>query len=195
MASGQSLNLSPTFAGSATALQASQVGGNSVALASAGPAAGSGGQRENFLPDAAPIPGISAHQLYAVTQGAGARNHSQSSLVWLDARLGTHRVTAQWVQTEAVATAEFFDVPTSGKCMFNALTVDGRPVAVTGQANQTIMFPDGYLIINEQSGSSSRHFGTLTVNGLHLMVDGEGSMIAASATAQVINAPTPNVAQ
>ena len=107
--------------------------------------------------------------------------------------LGVHRVTALWVESEATATSEFLGVPTSGKSTLEGLTVDGQLVAVTGEANQTIHFPDGFLVINEQTGSSSPHFGTLTVNALHLLVDGVGSIVAASATAEVINDPTPNV--
>ena len=109
-------------------------------------------------------------------------------------KLGNHHVTALWVESEATATSEFFDVPTIGKSSLDGLTVDGQLVTVTGEANQTITFPDGYLVINEQAGSSSRHFGTLTVNALHLLVDGAGSIIAASSTAEVINGPTPNLA-
>jgi hypothetical protein len=192
LVNGQDFNFSPTFAGSALALQAAQAGGDAVTVAETGLVPATGGERENSRPNATPVPGINARGLYAVTLGAAARNHSQASLVMLNATLGSHHVTAKWVEAEATATAEFLNIPTSGNSSFDGLTVDGHPVAVTGEANQTITFPDGYLIVNEQSGLSSPHFGTLTVNALHLMVDGAGSMIAASATVQVINAPMPN---
>jgi hypothetical protein len=188
---GQEFNLSRTFAGEAVALQVIPWGGDSVVLADSGPAPAMGGQRENFVRDAAPMPGVMAHELYAVTLGTAAQNRSQASLDFLDVTLGSHHVTALWVEAEAVATADFLSVPASGKCTLGGLTVDGQLVAITGQANQTITFPDGFLIINEQTGFSSQRFGTLTVNALHLQVDGVGSMIAASAKAEIINAPTP----
>jgi hypothetical protein len=193
MACGQDFNLSPTYAGTAVALQVSPWNVDSTVLADTGPAPPTGGQIERSMFNAAPAPGVTAHELYAITLGSGGRNRSQSSLSYLDATVGSHRVTAQWVESEATATAEFFNVPTSGSATVKALTVDGQPVAVTGEANQTITFPDGYLIINEQAGKSTRHFGTLTVNALHLQVDGAGGMIAASSTAEVINSPMPNV--
>jgi hypothetical protein len=192
LACGQEFNLSQTFAGEAVAFQVTPWGGDSVVLADTGPAPATGGQRENFLRDAAPFPGVAAHELYAVTLGTAAQNRSQASLAVLDATIGSHRVTALWVEAEAVATADFLSVPASGKCTLGGLTVDGQLVTVTGEANQTISWPDGFLIINEQTGLSSRHFGTLTVNALHMQVDGVGSMIAASAKAEVINGPTPN---
>jgi hypothetical protein len=192
LACGQELNLSQTYAGEAFALSLTPWGGDSDILADTGLTPALGGQRENSLRDAAPAAGVTAHELYAVTLGGAARDRSQASLAFLDATIGSHRVTALWVEAEATATAEFLNVPTSGKCTLAGLTLDGQIVAATGAANQTIPLPDGFLIINEQSGSSSQHIGTLTVNALHLQVDGVGSMIAASATVDLINMPTPN---
>ena len=97
------------------------------------------------------------------------------------------------MESEAAANAQFLNVPTSGKSSFQGLTVDGQFVTVTGEANQTITFSDGFLVINEQTGLSTQHFGTLTVNALRLLVDNEGSITAASSTAEVINGPTANV--
>jgi hypothetical protein len=191
LACGQEFNLAPALAGHAFGLQLTLLGGDPVALAETGPAPANGGQRENSLRDASPTPGVSAHLLYAVTLGSGERNRSQASLAYLDAMLGSHHLTALWIECEATATAEFLSVPTSGKSTLEGLMVDGQPVTVTGEVNQTVALADGYLIINEQSWSGSRHMGTLTVNALHL-VDGAGSIIAASATAQVINTPTSN---
>jgi hypothetical protein len=186
----QDFNLSPTYAGEAVALQVTPWEGDPVISADTGPAPAMGGQRQNSSRDAYPFAGVAAHELYSVTFGAGGRNRSQSSLAFLDATVGAHHVTALWVEAEASATANFLSVTTSGKSTLGGLTVDGQLVAVTGQANQTITFPDGYLIINEQTGSSSQQFGTLTVNALHLQVDGVGKMIVASAKAEVISAPT-----
>jgi hypothetical protein len=190
-ACGQDFNLSPTFAGHAYALQVAQLGANPVVLAETGPAPAHRGQRENSLLNTPPLPGVTAQELYAVTLGAGSRNRSQASLAYFHARLGSHYVAALWIESESAATSEFLNVPTSGKSTLEGLTIDGQQVIVTGEVNQTIPLSDGYLVINEQSASSSRQSGTLTVNALHL-VDGAGSIIAASATAQVINTPTPN---
>jgi hypothetical protein len=190
-------NLSTTikYAGKSVALQVTQagVGANPapVEAADSGPAAVTGGERRIFLPDAAPVPGVTAQELDAATVGTGVENRSQTSMAHLDAKLGMHHITALWVESEATATAELGNIPTRGKSILEGLVVDGQPVTATGEVNQTITFPDGYLVINEQSGSNSPHFGSVTVNALHLLVVGSGSLIAASSMAEVIHAPMP----
>jgi hypothetical protein len=123
----------------------------------------------------------------------GNQNRSQASLSGLDVSLGGHRVTAQWVESVATAQGQFLGVLASGNATVNDLTVDGVTVAVSGEANQTVNLPDGYVIINEQTGSNSRDGGAITVNAIHLVVNGVGSVVAASATAEVVNSPTRNL--
>jgi hypothetical protein len=192
LAVGQEFYQSPTFAGHAVALQVTQSDADTVALAESGLAPAKGGQRQNFMRDTPPMPGVSAHLLYALTVGNGSQDHSQAALASLDVTLGSHHVSALWVESAATANAEFLNVSTSGKSSVAGLIVDGQPVAVTGEANQTITLQDGFLVINEQAGFSNPHFGTLTVNALRLLVDGVGSFTAASSTAEIINAPTRN---
>jgi hypothetical protein len=163
-----------------------------LTLAATGPTPATGGKQENSQAFATPLPGLSAESLYAATSGAVGRNDSQAALAHLDATLGPHRIIAFRVQAQAGAKAGFLSVAMSGTAGAYSLFVDGQQIAVTGQANQTITFPDGSLVINEQTGSSDRQFGTITVNALHLTVNGSGSLIAASATATVNNGPTPN---
>jgi len=189
---GQSLNLSPSFAGEAFALQLTQPGGGAVTLAATAPTPFAGGKQESSQAYANLAPVLSAESLYAATAGFGGRNDSQAALAHLDATLGAHRVIAFRVQAQAMARAEFLNIGASGTAGAYSLFVDGQPVAIGGEPNQTITFPDGRLIINEQTGSSGRQMGTITVNALHLIVNGGGSLIAASATATVINEPTAN---
>jgi hypothetical protein len=196
--SQEHFNLSNTvrYAGRSIALQVTQLsmGVNPVPVqvADSGSASITGGKRQDYLPEAAPVPGVTAQELDAVTLGVGNESRSQASLTHLDARLGLHHVTALWVESEATAAAGIQLVAASGKSAVDALMVDGQPVAVTGAPNQTVTFADGRLVINEQSGASSPHFGSVTVNALHLTVIGSGSLIAASSTAEVINTSAPN---
>lgn len=162
-----------------------------VLVADSGDAPLTGGEAHTFYKDAAAIPGVTAQALDAVTIGADSKNRSQSSLAHLDARLGIHHITALWVESEAAAATRGRNVPATGKATVEGLTVDGDSVAVTGAANQTVTFPDGWLIINEQSGTATPHFGTFTVNALHLFVTGSGNLIAASSKAEGIYSPLP----
>ncbi|MGP8202168.1 MAG: choice-of-anchor P family protein [Limisphaerales bacterium] len=160
-------------------------------VADSGDAPLTGGEVHTFYKDAAAIPGVTAQALDAVTIGAGGKNRSQSSLAHLDGRLGTHHITALWVESEAAAAVKSRNVPATGKSTVEGLTLDGNPVAATGEANQTVTFRDGYLVINEQSGTATPHFGTYTVNALHFFVVGSGDIIAASSKAEVIYSPLP----
>jgi hypothetical protein len=191
---GQNFNLSPTFAGHAAALVVRSAGGTGMALADTGPILPAGGQRENSLPTTA-VGGVTARLLYAITLGRDSVNQSQASLAYLVGKVGAHEVSALWVEAKASASAGFLTVSTSGKSTLQGLVLDGQSISVTGEPNQTITLPDGYLVINEQSGSSSRAMGNLTVNALHLVVPTAGSLIAASATVEVINTPTRNTAR
>ncbi len=184
------------YAGRAIALQITEVrsGANQtpVVVGDSGSAPVTGGGVQNFLADATPVPGVTARQLDASTLGTASENRSQASMAHLDASLGPHHVTALWVESAAKASVTSDHLSTRGKSTLEGLTVDGQATAVTGAANQTISFPDGYLIINEQTGSSTSHFGSVTVNALHLMVVGSGSLIAASSKAEVIYTPPPD---
>lgn len=193
LAWSQEFNLSPTFAGHAETLQVQQAGGNPLTFADTGVIPANGGQRQNYAPGVS-VAGVNAHSLSAVTLASGSRNVSRAGLAYLDAKVGSHEVTASWVEAEATATAGFLNTPTTGKSVLAGLVLDGRAVTVTGQANQTISLPDGYLVINEQSGASIKPAGNLTVNALHLVVPRFGSFVAASATAAVINTPTRGTA-
>src|SRR5580658_8294721 len=115
LACGQDFNLSPTFTGHAVALQVNQLGGDSFVLADTGPAPARGGQSENSLRDTPPNPVVDAHLLYAVTVGGGSRNRSHASLSFVSMKLGSHYVTALWVESEATATGEFLNVASDGK--------------------------------------------------------------------------------
>jgi hypothetical protein len=150
-----------------------------------------GGEVHSFFNEAANIPGVTARALDAVTSGVDGKNRSQSSLAHLDARLGTHRVTALWVESEAAAATKGRNVPATGKSTVEGLTLDGNPVTVTGAPNQTVTFPEGYLVINEQSGTATPHFGSLHITALHFFVVGSGNVIAASSKAEVIYSPLP----
>jgi hypothetical protein len=191
--SAQEFNLSPTFAGRAVALQATAPDAAPVILADTGVVPATGGERQNSVPGAVAYPSGTAISLYAVTVAFGNQNRSQASLSGLDVSLGGHRVTAQWVESVATAQGQFLGVLASGNATVNDLTVDGVTIAVSGEANQTVNLPDGYVIINEQTGSNSRDGGAITVNAIHLVVNGVGSVVAASATAEVVNSPTRNL--
>ncbi len=71
------------------------------------------------------------------------------------------------------------------------LTIDGQQIAVTGAPNQRIDLPVGYVIINEQTRESSKHYGSLTVNALHVVIPGVADVVIASAHADIACSAKP----
>src|SRR5260370_6730077 len=70
----------------------------------------------------------------------------------------------------------------SGTSYIDNLSINGMPVAVTGDPNQTVPIPGGQVVINEQTISST---GTAVVNALHVTVTGVADVVIASATAGI----------
>ncbi len=52
------------------------------------------------------------------------------------------------------------------------LAIDGQPVTVTGEINQTLTNTDWHLVINEQTVNQTNNQTTIDVVGLHLVLDG-----------------------
>ncbi len=182
-------NLPTARPGRAVALQVNPWNQNAVACGDTGSAVLNGGKHESSEVKATPAPGVSAQDLFAVTDAANGQNHSKASLNHLDITLGSHHITALEVQTEAVASGDVMAVPMHGKTTVKGLTIDGQAIAVTGEANQSVVLPDGYVLIDGQTTLGGEHFGTMTVVGLRVLVDGVGSVTVASSTAQAANTP------
>ncbi len=70
----------------------------------------------------------------------------------------------------------------SGSSIIDNLSINGVPVVVTGDPNQTISIPGGQVVINEQTISPT---GTAVVNALHVTVNGVADVVIASATAGI----------
>jgi len=71
---------------------------------------------------------------------------------------------------------------TTGNSEIEGLVLDNTAIFVTGQPNQTVAFPGGMLIINEQTSAGS---GDLTVNAVHLIVFGVADVIISLAHADI----------
>lgn len=68
----------------------------------------------------------------------------------------------------------------SGTSSIGNLAINGVPIAVTGDPNQTVSIIGGSVVINEQTVSST---GAFIVNALHVSVPGVVDVVVASATA------------
>ncbi len=69
----------------------------------------------------------------------------------------------------------------TGSSTLSNLSINGIPIDVTGDPNQTISVPGGQVIINEQTVSSTG----AVVNALHVTITGVADVVIASATAGI----------
>jgi len=138
-------------AGTSDALQASQVTGSIPSL-------------------------LTGEVLHAVTIGYPDQIDSEASLATLTLSVAGTSIGADAVMARAMAVAGGF----VGISNIDNLSIDGVPVPVTGDPNQTIGIPGGVLVINEQQVSGD---GTTVVNALHAIIFGVADVVVGSATA------------
>src|SRR5881409_2775041 len=115
--------------------------------------------------------------LHAVTIGWPDQVASEASLAALDLNVAGINIGADFVMARALAV--FGDAGVARASVDN-LSINGLPIAVTGDPNQRIDVPGGVVIINEQRVSPD---GTTVVNALHAVISGVADVVVASATA------------
>jgi len=173
------------FSGEATVVQATVLGLPPIVLSDTGALDSTGGAREASLLDAN-VPGLlTAEVLHASTVGQGQRSSSEASVANVTLTVGGNTITAGLLRASATAECHNGTASVSGSSEIVDLVVNGQAVVVSGQPNQTISLPVGRVIINEQQSSVSGNTGDITVNALHVMVDGVADVIISSAHADI----------
>jgi len=103
---------------------------------------------------------------------------SDSYLASLNLTLAGITITAG--SAEAAARAALDGSSRIATSYISNLTVNGLQITIDGTVNQTVPFPGGQVVINEQQILSD---GTLVVNALHATVSGVADVVVASAVA------------
>ena len=68
-----------------------------------------------------------------------------------------------------------------GSSTLSNLSLNGVPVPVTGDPNQTVSIPGGQMVINEQQTSPAG----IVVNALHVIVSGVADVVMGSSVAGI----------
>lgn len=121
---------------------------------------------------------LTGEALHATTIGWPDQVASEASLADLALSVAGNTIGAGFVMARALATS---DGGGFGASNVDALTVNGVPIGVTGEPNQTLFIPGGRVVINEQSTSA----GGIVVNALHVIVTGVADVVVGSATAGI----------
>jgi hypothetical protein len=165
-----------TVIGQARAVQVTAVG--TLVLVDTGTLGGTDDARDATL-DSAVIPSmLSSEVLRAVTMGWPDQVASETSLASVNLAVGITGISADFVMARALAV---LGEPSAVISTIENLSINGIPVAVTGQPNQRIPIAGGQVVINEQIVSPSG----ITVNAIHATVLGVIDVVIASATAGI----------
>ena len=175
-----------TYSGQAVVVRANVAGLPQVVLADTGPLPPNGGSRQASLVNAQ-VPGLlTAEALSASTVGQGGRSRSQASIANLTLTVGANIITASSLTSRAEAVCNGRHASVSGSSTIGGLTINGQSITVTGEPNQTISLPTGgRIVINEQTSSVRRSYGTITVNGLHVTIPNVADVVIASSHSDI----------
>lgn len=173
------------FSGRATAVDASVLGIGTV-ISDTGPLPPEGGAEEASLLEAN-VPGLlTAEVLHASSVGQGQRSQSEASVASLNLTVGGNNIAAEFLMATAAAQCgNNGKASISGSSEIVGLVINGQQIVATGEPNQTILLPNGRVVINEQNRSESGRTGDITVNALHVVVDGVADVVIASAHADI----------
>ena len=179
----QLTSTTPTVVGDASGVQATVLGflgtATTTVLADTGNLAGTTDARDASQLTASVPALLGGEALSATTIGYANEVDSAASLAGLNLNVGGVGVSADFVMAEA---SQMLGAAGNGASYIDNLAINGTPISVSGDPNQTIAIPGGQLIINEQTISSS---GATVVNALHVVVNGVADVVIASATAGI----------
>jgi hypothetical protein len=166
-------------------VNATVLGMTPVLLSDTGPLPSSGGAQDASLLKV-DMPGLlAAEVLDASTVGQGHQSRAEASVANLNLTVGGNTIGADFLMARATAACEPGGPTVSGSSEIVALVINGQAIVVTGQPNQTIALPIGYVVINEQTSSEQGNTGDITVNALHVVVNGVADVVIAHAHADI----------
>jgi hypothetical protein len=169
--------LTQAVSGQAAAVRANVLG-TTTALADTGTLGGATDAREASAL-AGNLPSLlTGEVLHATTIGWPDQVASEASLANLALGVAGNTIGADFVMARARAIA---GAAATGASSLVNLAVNGAPISVGTDPNQTIYIPGGRIVINEQIAST----GGIVTNALHVVVDGVADVVVGSATASI----------
>jgi len=122
---------------------------------------------------------LTAEALHATTIGWPDQMAAEASLAALRLTVAGYGISAGFVMARAAA---ILGGGSAGDTAIDGLSINGVPITVTGQPNQTIPLLGGRVVIKEQQAMFP---SGMAVNALHVVIDGVADVVIASATAGI----------
>jgi lysophospholipase L1-like esterase len=181
------VNVDATFSGRAIVASAN-VFGTATNISDTGELPGSGGALETSVFSTNVLGALNADMGHASTIGQADRTRSEASGADVNLNLSGVSVSADFAMSRATAIWQSAGATVlQGNSEIDGLLVNGLPVAVSGQPNQVIPLVNGKIVINEQAASAT----SITVNALHVMINGQADVVIASARAGLASQTQP----
>src|SRR5439155_1557935 len=93
-------------------------------------------------------------------------------------------VMADFVMSQVAASCPTNGPTVSGQSQVSGLLINGQPVTVTGEANQTVALDGGnFVVINEQLTGQTETTADIAVNALHIVAMGAGANVVIGSSA------------
>ncbi len=182
------VNMDAVFSGRATTL-ALNVLGVAEAWSDTGELPESGGAREASLWSLAQPDLLTANIGHAFTIGQADRTRSEASVGKFTFNVDGVTIGADFVMARATAAYAADGTSLNGGSEIAGLVIDGQPIAVTNEPNQTVSLPTGRIVINEQSHTA----GSIVVTGLHIVVPNEADIVLGFARAGFASLAQPPI--
>ena len=167
-----------TAIGQARAVQTTILGSTTV-LSDTGALSGSDDALQASQVTGAVPSVLTAEALHATTIGGPDQAAAEASLAALRLTVAGYGISAGFVMARAAA---ILGGGSAGDTAIDGLSINGVPITVTGQPNQTIPLLGGRVVINEQQPMFP---SGMAVNALHVVIDGVADVMIASATAGI----------
>lgn len=195
-----------TFSGRGTVVQGKVLGIPIGFIADTGDVSPEGGALEatllefpvNGVPDAT-NGALTAKVLHASTVAQGNQSRTQATVASFNLNLAGQTISGEFLKAQAQAQCSGNKASVSGSSEIVNLVINGMPIVVSGEANQTVNLPGGgVVIINERTGTGTKaDRGDITVNALHIKIPGvapetDTDIIIASAHADITCATPPS---
>lgn len=174
-----------TYSGRATAVRIDDVHEpipGPIIIADTGPLPSSGGLLEAsendyvlYGTDGVTV-ALGIEAAYSVTAGSGAEASSDTSLSGFQVRFDTPQgnrvtITADYIaaSTRAFVTGNC-NASAEGSISVVNLQINGVPVVVTGEPNQIVPVPDGYIVFNEQTVVIGDGEADIMITAMHVYI-------------------------
>ena len=167
-----------TAIGQARAVQTTILGSTTV-LSDTGALSGSDDALQASQVTGAVPSVLTAEALHATTIGGPDQAAAEASLAALRLTVAGYGISAGFVMARAAA---ILGGGSAGDTAIDGLSINGAPITVTGQPNQTVPLLGGRVVINEQQAMFP---SGMAVNALHVVIDGVADVVVASATAGI----------